>query len=127
MNDDELLAIRLRKMRELQQRQTPKGGKLKILNADEALYRVFRGRALEIFKAASYQFPDAMSRVKEVLVRLASSGEIAEVGGEELYFFLRKLGLNVRLNTKINYASHGQLKPLAERMKEELQNPAERQ
>jgi hypothetical protein len=61
-----------------------------------------------------------MSKVKDVLVELASSGKLTEVSGEELFVFLRKLGLEVRLNTKINYASHGQLKSLEERMKEEL-------
>jgi DNA-binding TFAR19-related protein (PDSD5 family) len=127
MSDDELVAIRQKKLRELQRRQIPKEDKPEVLNPDEALYRVFHGRALEVFRAASYQFPDAMNRVKEALVRLASSGEITEVSGEELYLFLRKLGLNVKLNTKINYASHGQLKSLEERIKEDIQNPAERQ
>jgi len=127
MSDDELLVIRQRKLRELQRRQTPKESKPEIPNADKALERVFRGRALEVFRAATYQFPDAMKRVKEVLLRLALSGEITEVSGEELYFFLRKLGLNVKIDTKINFASHGQLKSLEEKMKEELQTPSERQ
>lgn len=119
MSDDELAAIRQKKLREFQRRViseerpgTP--------NVDEILNKIFKGRAWEIFKVASYQFPDAMNKVKDVLVKLASSGKLTEVTGEELYIFLRKLGLEVRLNTKINYASHGQLKSLEERMKEEL-------
>jgi DNA-binding TFAR19-related protein (PDSD5 family) len=120
MSDDELAAIRQKKLREFQRRQATREDKREIPNADEVLNKIFRGRAWEIFSSASCQFPDVMGRVKDVLVKLASSGKLTEVAGEELYVFLRKLGLKVRLNTKINYASHGQLKSLEERMKEEL-------
>jgi DNA-binding TFAR19-related protein (PDSD5 family) len=122
MSDDELAAIRQKKLREFQRRITSEE-KPDIPSGDEILNRIFKGRAWEIFNVASYQFPDAMHKVKEVLVKLASSGKLTEVTGEELYVFLRKLGLKVRLNTQINYASHGQLKSLEERMKEELKKP----
>ena len=119
MSDEELAAIRQKKLREFQRRimseekpETPIG--------DEILNRIFKGRAWEIFNVASYQFPDAMHKVKDVLVKLASSGKLTEVTGEELYVFLRKLGLKVRLNTQINIASHGQLKSVEEKMKDEL-------
>ena len=119
MSDDELAAIRRKKLREFQRRiigeekpDTPSG--------DEILNRIFKGRAWEIFNIASYQFPDDMNKIKDVLVKLGSYGKLTEVTGEELYVFLRKVGLEVRLNTQINYASHGQLKSLEERMKEEL-------
>jgi len=119
MSDDELAAIRQKKLREFQ-RRVIREEKPETPDADEVLNKIFKGRAWEIFKVASYQFPDAMNKVKDVLVQLASSGKLTEVTGEELYVFLRKLGLEVKLNTKINYASHGQLKSLEERMKEEL-------
>ena len=119
MSDDELAAIRQKKLREFQRRVISEE-KPETPNVDEILNKIFKGRAWEIFKVACYQFPDAMNKVKDVLVKLASSGKLTEVTGEELYIFLRKLGLEVRLNTKINYASHGQLKSLEERMKEEL-------
>jgi DNA-binding TFAR19-related protein (PDSD5 family) len=119
MSDEELAAIRRKKLREFQ-RRTISEEKPDTRSSDEILNRIFKGRAWEIFNVASYQFPDAMHKVKDVLVKLASSGKLTEVTGEELYAFLRKLGLQVRLNTQINYASHGQLKSLEERMKEEL-------
>jgi DNA-binding TFAR19-related protein (PDSD5 family) len=121
MSDADLAAIRERKLREYQKRLVPKEDKPKKVNQQEVLSKIFRDRAWEVFNTASQQFPEAMSRVREVLVKLASSGRLTEVTGEELYFFLRKLGVDVRLDTKINYASHGELKSLEEKMKEEMQ------
>jgi DNA-binding TFAR19-related protein (PDSD5 family) len=120
MGDDDLAAIRQKKLRELQRRMGTKANQPEIINSDEVLNKIFKDRAWEIFNTATYQFPDAMRKVKDVLVKLASSGKLTEVTGEELYVFLRKLGLDVKLNTTITYASHGQLKSLEEKMKEEL-------
>jgi hypothetical protein len=55
-----------------------------------------------------------------LLAELASSGKLKEVTGEQLYLFLANLGLKVRLDTKIEFASHGELKPIAEKLKLEL-------
>ena len=121
MSDADLAAIRERKLREYQRRLGVKENKPEpAINEDEALNRIFRDRAWEVFKTATQQFPEAMSKVKNVLVKLASSGKLTKVTGEELFLFLRKLGLDVRLNTKINYASHGELKSLEEKMREEM-------
>lgn len=121
MSDDELAAIRQKKLREFQRKLGAKEDKPEVTNQDEVLNKIFRGRAWEVFNYASSQFPDPMRKVKALLVKLASSGKLTEVTGEELYVFLRKLNLRVRLNTKINYASHGQLKSLEERVREDLQ------
>jgi DNA-binding TFAR19-related protein (PDSD5 family) len=121
MSDADLAAIREKKLREYQRRLGPKENKPEpAINEDEALNRIFRDRAWEVFRTASQQFPEEMKKVKTVLVKLASSGKLNEVTGEELFLFLRKLGLDVRLNTKISYASHGELKSLEEKMREEM-------
>ena len=82
--------------------------------------RIFKDRAWEVFTSATAQFPVEMSKVRKILTELAVSGKITQVTGEELFVFLKKLGLDVKLNTTITYASHGQLKTLEEKMKEEL-------
>jgi DNA-binding TFAR19-related protein (PDSD5 family) len=120
MSDSQLDAIRRKKLLALQRKLAQKENKTEPVNANEALDRVFRGRAWEVFNAASYQFPQAMSRIKDLLAELASSGKIKEVTGEQLYLFLANLGLKVRLDTKIEFASHGELKPIAEKLKSEL-------
>ena len=120
MSASELNSLRRKKLRELQRRLAKKEKKTKGVNADNVLNKIFRGRAWEVFNAASYQYPGAMQRIKEVLVKLALTGRLNEVTGEQLYLFLKNLGLKIRLNTKINFASHGKLKSLAEKMKEDL-------
>jgi DNA-binding TFAR19-related protein (PDSD5 family) len=120
MSDSQLDALRRKKLLELQRKLAVKENKTETVDANAALNRVFRGRAWEVFNAASYQFPQAMSRIKDLLVELSSSGKLKEVTGEQLYLFLTNLGLKVRLDTKIEFASHGELKPIAEKLKSEL-------
>jgi DNA-binding TFAR19-related protein (PDSD5 family) len=120
MSDLELEAMRRKRYLQLQKRMAIKENKTKEPNADDALNRVFKGRAWEVFHSASHQFPEAMTKVKELLVKLALSGEVKEITGEELYLFLVDLGLKVRLQTKIEFASHGEVKSLRDRLKEEL-------
>ncbi|UCE43645.1 MAG: hypothetical protein JSV57_04620 [Candidatus Bathyarchaeota archaeon] len=120
MSDSELEAIKRRKLREIQKRWAAKQKKPDQVNADEILNRVFKGRAWEVFNTAHHQFPDVMSGIKDALVRSVLSGRLKEVTGEQLYLFLRKLGLRVRLNTQIRYTENGRLKSLAEKIKEDL-------
>ncbi len=120
MSESQLEALRRKKLLELQRRLAARGNKTETVDANAILDKVFRGRAWEVFNTASFQFPQAMSRIRELLVRLASSGRLKEVTGEQLYLFLTNLGLRVRLDTKIEFASHGELKPIAEKLKSEL-------
>ncbi|MDH5461570.1 MAG: hypothetical protein OEX09_05045 [Candidatus Bathyarchaeota archaeon] len=123
MSNSELAAIRRNKLRELKGRLTAKQKKTEEIDADKILNGIFKGRAWEIFNAANYQFPNVMKEVKKALVKLALSGRLKAVTGEQLYLFLKTLGLRVRLDTKIRYAEHGKLKSLADKMKEDLKKP----
>ena len=123
MSNSELAAIRRNKLRELKGRLTAKQKKTEEIDADKILNGIFKGRAWEIFNAATYQFPNVMKQVKKALVKLALSGRLKAVTGEQLYLFLKTLGLRVRLDTKIRYAEHGKLKSLADKMKEDLKKP----
>jgi len=121
MSDSELDALRRKKLRRLQRKLASKKQTTETVDGDLVLNRIFQGRAWEVFNAASYQFPSAMIKVKEILVKLTLSGKLKTVTGEQLYLFLRKLGLRVRLNTKINIESHGQLISLEEKIRESMQ------
>jgi len=60
-----------------------------------------------------------MPQVEQALVEGIKSGKIRDrIDGESLFVFLRQLGLNVRLNTKIRYKEHGELKTIGQRIKE---------
>jgi DNA-binding TFAR19-related protein (PDSD5 family) len=120
MSDSELAAIRQKKLREIQRRFSAKQTQPDTTGPKDVLNRIFKDRAWEVFNSATAQFPVEMSKVRKILTELAVSGKITQVTGEELFVFLKKLGLDVKLNTTITYASHGQLKTLEEKMKEEL-------
>jgi DNA-binding TFAR19-related protein (PDSD5 family) len=119
MSDRELAAIREKKLKEFQKRLIAKQSQPETSSSD-ILNKIFKDRAWEVFTTASNQFPDAMNKVKNILIKLTSTGKLTEVTGEELFVFLKKLGLDVKLKTKITYASHGQLKSIEEKMKEEF-------
>jgi DNA-binding TFAR19-related protein (PDSD5 family) len=125
MSDRELEAIKKRKLREIQRRwaarQQEKTEKKEKVDPNEVLNRIFQGRAWEVFNAANHQFPNVTSKIKDILVELASTGRLKEVTGEQLYLFLRKMGLRLRLDTKIRYTEHGKLKSLADKIKEDLE------
>ena len=120
MSDSELAAIRRSKLRELKRRLSAKQRKTEEIDADKILNEIFTGRAWEVFNAASSQFPNVMKQVKKALAKLALSGRLEAVTGEQLFLFLRTLGLRVKLDTKIRYTEHGKLKSVAEKMKEDL-------
>lgn len=120
MSDPELEAIRRKKLEELQRRLTTRQEKTEKIDAEEVLNNIFKGRAWEVFNRASSQHPYVMSRVKDALVKLALSGRLSTVTGEQLYRFLRNLGIRVKLDTKIRFSEKGKLKSLTEKLKENL-------
>jgi DNA-binding TFAR19-related protein (PDSD5 family) len=119
MSDVELDAIRRRRLQELQRKMAQREMKGEA-DPERVLNGIFKDRAWEVFNSASHQFPGVMSKVKQLLVREAGSGNLKEVTGQQLYLFLADLGLKVRLNTKIEFSSHGELKSLEDKLKEEL-------
>lgn len=121
MSDRELETIRQRKLRELQKRLATKQEETEEVDVDKVLNRIFKGRAREVFTSASFQYPNIMNKIKDVLVKSTLSGKLSEVTGEQLYLFLRNLGLRVKLKTKIKIMDHGKQKLLTEKIKEDLQ------
>ena len=123
MSDAELQAIRRRKIREFQKalaREQMEEPADTVKDDDEVLNRIFRGRAWEVFNTGSLQYPHIMAKVKRILVQSALAGRLKEVTGEQLYQFLRHLGVRVRLNTSISFAKHGKLQSLSEKVKHDL-------
>ena len=123
MSDAELQAIRRRKIRELQRASARKQTEepADTVKDDEVLNRIFRGRAWEVFNTGSQQYPHTMAKVKRALVQSARAGRLKEVTGEQLYQFLRHVGVRIRLNTSISFTNHGKLQSLSEKVKDDLE------
>jgi DNA-binding TFAR19-related protein (PDSD5 family) len=85
----------------------------------EILSSRFKGRAWEVYRAAEAQYPKIMPQIEGALVDGIKQGKIQNrIDGESLFLFLRQIGLPVRLNTKIRYKEHGELKTIGQHLKE---------
>ncbi len=83
------------------------------------LRRALVGRAWEVLMAARRQYPKAAERVEAALAKAISEGRIkGQITGEQLLWLFRYLGLDVRLETRIMIYEHGELKSIADKLKE---------
>jgi len=117
MTDEELEAIKQRKLQELRRIAQPEKETGRT-NANQVLNKIFTGRAWEVFNTATLQFPKAMEKIKETLVKLAIDGKLREVNGEQLFVLLRNIGLPVRIKTEIRFVGHGESKSLQKKLRE---------
>jgi DNA-binding TFAR19-related protein (PDSD5 family) len=123
-DDSELRRLRLRRYVELQKKissETKENEKESEpqLSDDDILQKVFVGRAGEVLSAAEVRYPEIVSEVKRGLAMLVKEGKVSgSISGEQLMWFFRRLGLRVTLDTHIRFSEKGDLKSLADRMKE---------
>ena len=82
------------------------------------LEKTFVGRAWEVYQAALQQYPQIAAQIFRELAELVRSGQLREqITGEQLYGLLRQIGLDVRLETKIQVLERGELKPIADKFR----------
>jgi len=82
------------------------------------LQKVFVGRAWEVYFAAKRQYPQIAEQILKELARLGQNGKLrGQSTGEQLYSLLREIGLDVRLETKIQVLEHGELKSIADKFR----------
>ncbi|KYH42502.1 MAG: hypothetical protein AYL33_002320 [Candidatus Bathyarchaeota archaeon B63] len=123
MSDRELEALRQKKLMELKrliQKREKEKTEEKRVDAQQILDRFLVGRAWEVLNAARAQYPQAARYVENALVKLITEGRIRKrISGEELYGLFRRLGVRVRLKTRIKILEHGKLKSLEEKIREQ--------
>ena len=74
-------------------------------------------RGLEVLTNAEFQFPNDTKMVVEKLAELITSGEIAEkIDGGKLLMLFRSIGLNIRMETKINVEQDGKFVSLSDKL-----------
>jgi DNA-binding TFAR19-related protein (PDSD5 family) len=82
------------------------------------LQNVFVGRAWEVYYAAKRQYPRIAEQILQELAQLVQTGQLkGQINGEQLYGLLRQIGLDVRLETKIQVLERGELKSLADKFR----------
>jgi len=130
MSDSELEALRQKKLLEMRRQferkaekakmETRETEKVQAVDPKKALNQFLIDRAWEVLNAAKDQHPQAASQIENMLVKLITEGKIrSRITGEELYGLFRRLGLRVRLQTRIHVVEHGKIKSLEEKIKEE--------
>ena len=116
-----LLLERAEAMKEEEEQERKEKGEEKVkLGPKEVLKKRFVGRAWEVWSAAEAQYPAVTEKIAGAMASLIEAGRLAgPITGEQLYSFFRRLGLRVRLKTKIRIYESGELKTIADKMREE--------
>lgn len=74
-------------------------------------------RGLEVLQNAELQFPNETKIVVEKLAELIKNGEIDEIiDGGKLLLLFRSVGLNIRMQTKINVEQDGKFVSLSDKL-----------
>lgn len=124
--DSELERLKAKRLAEMQQNistrkeieTSPTNTQSKVTkNPRDILVGRLGFRGLEVLQNAELQFPNDTHMVVEKLAELITSGEITEIldGGKLLTLF-RSIGLNIRMETKINVEQDGKFVSLSDKL-----------
>lgn len=114
-------ALELRKKMMLSQEKTaPAGPPLSKASPREVVAKILSGRGPEVLETARRYYPKEVGQVEETLANLIESGRLkGPVSAEELYSFLRRVGLVFNMDVKIRIKEHGELKTLEQKFRED--------
>ena len=77
-------------------------------------------RGLEVLQNAESQFPNETQMIVQKLSELIKSGELNEtIDGGKLMTLFRAVGLNIRMETKINVEQDGKFVSLTDKLSKE--------
>lgn len=121
LSDAEVERIKRQRLAEMQRAMAVKRQQAeqpKKVTTVEILQRVFVGRAWEVYEATKRQYPQIAGRLFQELAQLVETGRLTDqITGEQLYGLLRQIGLDIRLDTKIQVLEHGELKSVADKLR----------
>jgi len=101
----------------LKQKQESISAQEKPPSARKILVKNLGYRGLEVLQNAEYQFPSDTKIVVEKLGDLLNSGEInEEIDGGKLLVLFRSVGINVRMENKINIEQDGKFVSLSDKL-----------
>ena len=130
-DDSELQRLQAKRLAEMQKNissreiveENPKSTEEKTVNPRESLIKQLGFRGLEVLINAESQFPNETKMIIDKLYELIKTGEITEVldGGKLLGLF-RSIGLNVKMDTKINIRQDGKFVSLTDKLSNKSDN-----
>ena len=127
-DDSELERLQAKRLAEMQKNissretaeetlESTKSTEEKIVNPRDALIKQLGFRGLEVLTNSESQFPNETKMVIDKLYELIKTGEITEIldGGKLLGLF-RSIGLNIKMDTKINIQQDGKFVSLTDKL-----------
>ena len=127
-DDSELQRLQAKRLAEMQKNissretaeetlESTKSTEEKIINPRDALIKQLGFRGLEVLTNAESQFPNETKMIIDKLYELIKTGEITEIldGGKLLGLF-RSIGLNIKMDTKINIQQDGKFVSLTDKL-----------
>lgn len=121
MSDTELERIKRQRLADMQRTLAAKKQQVeqpKQATPEQILRQVFVGRTWEVYEATKRQYPQIAGRLFQELAHLVETGRLTgQITGEQLYGLLRQIGLDVRLETKIQVLEHGEMKSVADKFR----------
>ena len=127
-DDSELQRLQAKRLAEMQKNissretaeetsESTKSTEEKIVNPRDALIKQLGFRGLEVLTNSESQFPNETKMVIDKLYELIKTGEITEIldGGKLLGLF-RSIGLNIKMDTKINIQQDGKFVSLTDKL-----------
>ena len=113
-------ALELRKKMMLSQERTPPPSPPQPkVSPHEVVAKILSGRGPEVLETARRYYPKEVGQVEETLASLIESGRLkGPVSAEELYSFLRRVGLVFNMDVKIRIKEHGELKTLEQKFRQ---------
>ena len=127
-DDSELQRLQAKRLAEMQKNissretaeetlESTKSTEEKIVNPRDALIKQLGFRGLEVLTNSESQFPNETKMVIDKLYELIKTGEITEIlDGGKLLGLLRSIGLNVKMDTKINIQQDGKFVSLTDKL-----------
>jgi len=119
--DAELERLKLRRMQEMQrrlEREKEEPSTQKQPDPREVLKTILVGRAWEVLDAAAAQYPEPTRMLEAKLAQLVREGKLkGPITAEQLLWLFRSLGMDVRLETKIQVYESGELKSLTDKFR----------
>lgn len=133
--DSELERLKAKRLAEMQQnistrqeieKSTSNLQPKEIKNPRDILVEHLGFRGLEVLNNAELQFPTDTKTVVEKLSELITSGDITEIiDGGKLLMLFRSIGLNIRMETKINIEQDGKFVSLSDKLSSKSSNDDE--
>ncbi|HEV2119863.1 MAG TPA: DNA-binding protein [Candidatus Bathyarchaeia archaeon] len=80
--------------------------------------KILAGRGPEVMETARRYYPAEIERLEARIAALITEGRLrGPISAEELYAFLRRLGLVFSMDVKIRIKEHGELKSIEEKLR----------